>query len=540
MGPGLRDARLREALQRGLGDGYELGVRLGQGGYALVYEATDSRLKRRVAVKVLREDLGEDTSAAERFRREAEAVAALRHPHIIPIYGVGESDGLTFFIMPLVDGGSLADRLAREPRVPTDEARRILREAAHGLAAAHRAGIVHRDIKPDNILLDGSEARVILTDFGIAKALSGGRPGLTETGAVIGTPHYMSPEQASGEAALDPRADIYSLGVVGFQLLTGAVPFNGPTLAAVLVQHLTADVPPIARARPDCPPALAAAVMRCLAKSPHERWASAADLADALEAVGAAPAADTRVSQSLRASRGELTPVRRFRYVLAGCASALVTLVVADVLTHHVLLGPLAFLIGGFVVAAEYGRLWTAGFTWRNVLSSRSAAPRAASPVPLDSLELGPHREPIHRARGDRAAMLAVIQRLPRAERERFRDALSTTDALLVHIVDIGRRLHTIERQIEPGPETIARRLAETRTEPTSPGREQRIVVLEGRLAALQRLEEDRQHLADELSATLSLAARIRAELDRSASLGGGTASGELGAALAEAQRRLD
>ena len=539
MSAGPREAQLRTTLQRGLGGGYELGERLGQGGFALVYVATDTRLKRRVAVKVLRQDLAEDEAAAERFRREAEAVAALRHPNVISIYGVGESDGVTYFIMPLVDGGSLADRLVREPRVSITDARRILREAASGLAAAHRVGIVHRDIKPDNILLDGPEAHVILTDFGIAKALSGGRPGLTETGAVIGTPHYMSPEQAGGEGAPDPRSDVYSLGVVGYQLLTGEVPFNAATLAAVLVQHLTKEPPSIARMRPDCPPALAAAVTRCLAKSPDERWASAADLVEALDALDGATGTAVRPSRGSGAIRSELAPVRRFRFALVGYASAVAALVLVDLATHHVLLGPLAFLIGGFVVAAEYGRLWIAGFTWRNVLSTRGAAPRAASPVPLDSVELGPHREPIQRARGDRAAMLAAIQRLPRAERVRFYDALSTMDAMLVHIVDMGRRLHTVERQIEPGPETIARRLTETRSEPPSPGREQRIVVLEGRLAALRRLEDERQRLAGQLSATLSLAARIRAGLDRSASLGG-AGSGELGAVLAEAQQILD
>jgi tRNA A-37 threonylcarbamoyl transferase component Bud32 len=536
MNTGALEARLRETLQRGLGDGYELGERLGQGGYAFVYVATDRRLKRRVAVKVLREDLAEDPAAAERFRREAEAVAALRHPHVIPIYGVGESGGLTFFTMPLVDGGSLADRLVREPRVPIDEARRILREAASGLAAAHRAGIVHRDIKPDNILLDGPDARIVLSDFGIAKALSASTRGLTQTGAVIGTPHYMSPEQAGGEGALDPRSDIYSLGVVGFQLLTGEVPFNAATLAAVLVQHLTAEPPLITRARPDCPPGLAAAVTRCLAKSPEQRWLSADDLVDALDALDGPPAITARQSRGSSSVRTQLAPVRRFRLVLAVCASAVVTLVLVDVATNHVLLGPLAVLIGGFIVAAEYGRLWTAGFAWRNVLATSGTPPRAASPVPLDSAELGPHREPIQRARSDRAAMLAAIQRLPRAERDRFREVLLTMDALLVRTVDEARRLHTIERQIDPGPETIARRLTETRGEPSSPGRAQRIVVLEGRLAALQHMEDDRQRLAAELSASLALAARIRAELDRAASVGASAGAKQLEVVLEEAR----
>ncbi len=538
MDAGPREADLRASLQRALGDSYALGERLGQGGFASVYVATDTKLKRRVAVKVLREDLTEDPAARERFRREAEAVAALRHPNVIPIYGVGEAAGLAFIIMPLIDGGSVADRLACESPLPILEARRILREAASGLAAAHRAGIIHRDIKPDNMLLDGVDARVVLTDFGIAKALTGDARGLTQTGAVIGTPHYMSPEQASGERVLDVRSDIYSLGVVGFQLLAGQVPFNAATLAGVLVQHLTEAPPPVTRARPDCPPALATVITRCLAKSPEERWSSAEDLMAALDALMGTVAVPSRPSGS-GTPRIQLAPVRRFRRTLLACIGAAFAMILVDAATQQVVLGPLAVLIGGFIAAAAYGRLWTAGFTWRNVLESGGAPARAASPVPLDSAELGAHREAIGRARGDRAAMRAAIQRLPRAERDRFRDVLVTVDALLVRAVDEARRLCTIERQIDPGPDMIVRRLTETRGEPQSPGREQRIVVLERRLTALQRMEDDRQRLAVELGTTLTLAARMRAELDRAASSGGSGESQELAAILVEAHGML-
>jgi hypothetical protein len=487
----------------------------------LVYAATDDRLKRRVAVKILRTELLEIAGARERFRREAEAVAGMRHPHIIPIYAVGDAEGLAYFIMPLVEGGSLAEQLARQPRIDTVEARRILGEAARGLAAAHRAGIIHRDIKPDNILLDGPERRVVLTDFGIAKALGGDALGLTQTGAVIGTPHYMSPEQASGERAIDHRADLYSLGVVGYQMLAGQVPFNAHTVAAVLIQQIMEDPPSVARACPDCPPALARVVMRCLAKTPEERWPSAEDLERALAAADVDGA--TRIVRRSSGVRSlvALAPLRRFRLLAGACGGVVLVLILVDLVTHRVLLGPIGVLVAAFLVAAEYGRLWTAGFTWRSVIARQTPALAAvASPQPLDSAELGPHRGSIQQARNDRAAMLAMIQGMPAVERKRLGDVLSTVDALVARAADDARRLYALERQLEPGPEEIARRLADTRGEVRSPGREQRIVMLERRLQAIGGIAERRERLVAELSARLGAVSRVRFELDRTISAG--------------------
>ena len=512
---------VRDRLQLALGEGFALKGRLGQGGFAVVYEAADERLKRRLAVKVLRAELDDVPGARERFRREAEAVAALRHPNIIPIYSVGEAHGLAFFVMPLIEGGSLADRLAREPRQPVEATRRILREAAAGLAAAHRAGIVHRDIKPDNILLDGPDARVVLTDFGIAKALAADAGRLTQTGAVLGTPHYMSPEQASGERTIDHRSDLYSLGIVGYQMLVGEVPFNAATVAAVLVRHLTQAPPPLLSRRPDCPPDLARAVMRCLAKAPEERFAAADDLLRALDAAGgSAPTRVVRRSSGV-AALAALAPLRRFRIVVGAGLALIAILVLVDVLTDHVLFGPLGVILVAFVVAAEYGRLWMAGFTWRDVVPRQTpTVARGASPQPLDFAELGPHRESIQQARNDRAAMLAAIQKLPTVERKRLGEVLPTVDALVARAADDARRLVALERQLEPGAEEIARRLSDTRGEAPSPGREQRIAVLERRLQGMQDLAKRRDRLSQELTTRLAGATELRFVLDQALSIG--------------------
>ena len=216
----------RRRLQGALGDGYQLRELIGEGGFGSVYRAVDLKLKREVAVKVIRAELLLSTTSMERFQREAQAVAQLRHPNVIPIYSVGDAEGLAYFIMPLIGGVTLRRELDRVDRLPIDETLRIIREVAGALQAAHKTGLVHRDIKPDNIMLEGDERRVLLMDFGVAKALAVEGEELTASGALVGTPLYMSPEQASGETHIDHRSDIYSLGVVAFQMLTGVPPFT--------------------------------------------------------------------------------------------------------------------------------------------------------------------------------------------------------------------------------------------------------------------------------------------------------------------------
>ncbi len=292
--PDAGDAARRAQLQQALGPDYAVGELLGKGGFAEVYAATDLRLKRQIAVKVLRSDLVFTLAVLERFRREAEAVAQLRHPNIVPIYDVGDRADLVFYTMPRISGESLRAVLEREGRVPSEEARRILREAALALQVAHEAGFVHRDIKPDNIMLDGPERRVLLMDFGVAKVLAGDGAQITGAGVAVGTPHYMSPEQASGDPSVDHRSDLYALGVVGYQMLAGRTPFTGASFGELMVAHIQATPEDVGAVRPDAAPDLAAAVMRCLAKSPDARWPTAAALAAALAGGGTvapAPAA---------------------------------------------------------------------------------------------------------------------------------------------------------------------------------------------------------------------------------------------------------
>ena len=276
---GIGPADLKRKLQRALGPGYELGERIGAGGFAEVFRARDLRLKRDLAVKVLRPDLGLSPELLQRFRREAETVAALRNAHIVPVYDVGEAEGLAFIIMPLIQGESLRAVLDRDGAMPVSEVRRILREASQGLAAAHDAGIIHRDIKPENIMLEGRDKRILLMDFGIAKAMSAatgeeGDPSvaLTTTGIIIGTPQYMSPEQACGDKTIDARTDQYSLAVVAYRMLTGALPFDGDSTRAVLYQQLVAEPQPIIEKLPNLPGGLANAIQRALAKEPNDRF----------------------------------------------------------------------------------------------------------------------------------------------------------------------------------------------------------------------------------------------------------------------------
>ena len=250
----------------------------------VVYRARDERLQRRVAIKVLPPELAFQQDIRERFTREAQTAARLSHPHIVPIHSVGEGQGLVYFVMGYVDGESVAARIRRRGSLPVEEARRIMMETADALSAAHAMSVIHRDIKPDNILLEGTRGRVMVTDFGIAKALSATSGAtLTGIGVAIGTPAFMSPEQAAGERDIDGRSDLYSLGVVTYQMLTGALPFNAPSVAGILMKQITEPAPDLRIKRPDTPEDLAQAVGRCLEKDPEGRWATADALRRALE-----------------------------------------------------------------------------------------------------------------------------------------------------------------------------------------------------------------------------------------------------------------
>ena len=273
-------ADLSATLGFALQERYRIERRLGEGGMATVYVAEDLRHRRKVAIKVLRAELAA-ALGPERFLREIETTANLRHPHILPLYDSGEAEGFLFYVMPLVEGESLRDRINREKQLPIDDALGIAREVADALGYAHSRGVIHRDIKPENILLEGGHA--VVADFGIARAVSAaGAEQLTRTGMSIGTPSYMSPEQATGEPNLDGRSDLYALGCVLYEMLGGQPPFTGPTVESVVHQHLMVPPPPITNLRPTVPVGVAGALARTLAKNPADRFNPAAQFVQAL------------------------------------------------------------------------------------------------------------------------------------------------------------------------------------------------------------------------------------------------------------------
>ncbi len=271
---------LQERLESGLSSRYTLERELGQGGMAIVFLAEDLRHGRKVALKVLRPEISAEIGA-ERFLREIKLAAGLTHPHILPVYDSGEASGLLFYVMPNMEGRSLRERLESERQLALDEALRITREVAFALDYAHRHRVVHRDIKPENILLH--EGAAMVADFGISKALSGGGS-ITQTGMVIGTPAYMSPEQASGEREIDGRSDLYSLGCVLYEMLTGEPPFTGPTAQAVMAKRFVSPIPKV-RATRDLPEAVEDAVTRALARTPVDRFPSGAEFAAVLSSI---------------------------------------------------------------------------------------------------------------------------------------------------------------------------------------------------------------------------------------------------------------
>src|SRR5678815_2504862 len=278
------DPDLRAHVERVLAATYELDREIGRGGMGIVYKARDRRLKRSVAIKVLPPELAFRAEIRTRFLREAETAAQLSHPNIVPIYSVDERDGIVYFVMALVEGENLAVRLHAQGALSPGESRRILLEVAHALAYAHERGVVHRDIKPDNILLQSGDGRVLVTDFGIARAVTEGADSrLTATGMAIGTPAYMSPEQSMGEREIDGRSDLYALGVVGYQMLSGELPFNAPSTPALLVKQISERPTPVDVHRPDAPPDLARAVMMLLEKDPANRFPTADALVTALD-----------------------------------------------------------------------------------------------------------------------------------------------------------------------------------------------------------------------------------------------------------------
>ncbi len=268
---------LEQRLQDAIGDSYRIEKELGGGGMSRVFLAEETRLGRMVVIKVLPPEMGAGVNV-ERFEREIQLAAKLQHPHIVPLLTAGSHDDLLYYVMPYIEGESLRAKLAREGELPVGEVLRILRDVADALSYAHRHGVVHRDIKPDNVLLSDNHA--VVTDFGVAKAVSAstGESALTSLGVALGTPAYMSPEQAAANPNVDHRADIYALGALAYETLCGRPPFAGPNPQAVLAAHVTEVPEPVTSRRTAVPPALESLVMRCLEKLPADRWQKADEL----------------------------------------------------------------------------------------------------------------------------------------------------------------------------------------------------------------------------------------------------------------------
>jgi serine/threonine-protein kinase len=572
---------LQRRLEQALGDAYAVEGEIGRGGMGVVYHAHDQRLKRRVAIKVLPPELAFREEIRLRFLREAETAARLSHPHIVPIHSVGEgADGLVYFVMAFVDGESVAQRLKRRGHLPAEEVRRIMLETSDALGAAHAVGIIHRDVKPDNILLEGSRGRVVVTDFGIAKALSsttGPNTALTATGVAIGTPHFMSPEQAAGDREVDGRSDLYSLGIVAYQMLTGELPFNAPTVPGILLKHITESAPPLDARRPDCPEDLAACVMRCLEKSPEDRWPTADALRRALEsrstpayrpraaarpvaarAGGAvmprpaprAPArrAPHRPTPPAKQPTGEPDVVRKMRSSFVSWASVCGGLLFVDLASGW---DGWSFFVtgvwGAFSIIPQYVRLWNAGYSWRDVLH-RPAAPdavetrlggvrgRPATLGPPTAAEFGRSASVIQQARQDRKAILAIVDNLPKAERKLLPEVTPTVDGLLSRAENLARML-TAMGDVDAGAvPRIDDKIATLKQEPASAERDRQIGLLERQRQTIGDLVQRRRHVEDQLESCILAMQNVRFDLLRLRSAGINAVLGDLTQATQQAR----
>src|SRR5262245_31444411 len=398
------DSELRAHVERVLSLHYELDCEIGRGGMGIVYRAKDRRLKRTVAIKVLPPELAFRSEIKTRFLREAETAAQLNHPNIVDIYSVDEASPpddpnarLVYFVMAYVSGDNLAKRLHERGALGIDESRRILREVADALAYAHERGVIHRDIKPDNILLDAQSGRPMVTDFGIARAVSEGESRLTATGIAIGTPTYMSPEQAAGERQIDGRSDLYSLGILGYQMLTGEPPFLANSTPAILVKHISERPTPVEQRRGDVPQDLARVIMMLLEKDPANRFPSASSVVAALDTgsvptfsrpsmpvqqletpettprrtstpYATVPTEDLYAAQSPTPEewrRWESPQVVKFRRKLAPYLFVNGVIVIASLVGDSDFFG--ITVLWSIYLAFKYAKLWADGYDWRDV-----------------------------------------------------------------------------------------------------------------------------------------------------------------------------
>ena len=435
----------RDRLQRALGPSLELRGALGRGGFAEVFVAWDTRLKRELAVKTVRPDLGTSKELSERFQREAEAVAMLRHPHIIPIYNVGEGDGVAYFTMPRIVGETLSSVLHREGSIDGPLACRIISEVASALETAHRAGVIHRDVKPDNIMLEGADQRAIVMDFGIARTGPATQRGLTGTGMFVGTPDYMSPEQASGERELDGRTDQYSLALVAYRMLSGVRAFESDSQQSSLYKQATTVPPLITERNPDVPTEVAEAVRRALSYDPAARFPSIGEFGAALaRGMGAA----TVAAQGIQRREKDLPSRQRaMREAIPRLRHPLVAAGVAGIVAFAALL-PATRTVPGYEYGIQDEAAWLASRDW--LIAQGVAQPkRIYSDLEVSQFDYAFMQRVIGRRRAD--SLFRAVG-LGWEWRSHFRDTAGT-----VWRVDMGPRqqvagfLHTV-------PDTLSRK----------------------------------------------------------------------------------
>ena len=594
---------LRDRVAAAIGDHYQIEDEIGQGGMAIVYRARDLRLDRSVAIKVLPPELAHDAAVRIRFTREGQTSAHLAHAHIVPIYDVGDADGIAYLVMAFATGGNLARLLIREPLQPITDVRRVLCEIADALAYAHARGVIHRDIKPDNILLDRESGRVMVTDFGIARAMEAGAR-LTVTGIAVGTPTYMSPEQAVGEREVDGRSDIYSLGVLAYQMVTGRVPFTAANPMALLLKHVSERPRGVSELRPDAPRGLCDAIERALMKVPDDRWPTAGAFRDAL-AADAGPAAPWRGenrepvryvtprpdaarrdrsreparSESGTASprRGSLAAQPALSPLSARSASRTIVLepehlasLTADqradlriwhgridlydrvkairgyaLLTTAVMFGGIAATIAGLsegvppAVLALVPPLYMGMKLRRRAKSLRAAGlalrrvffmPRAKWVLPVShrvterSIEKLASREvlqgregaAIRRAAEDRAEIIEILAKLPKADRALLPDMEATVDSLVERIVNVAEALRRLDDGFDPRLiEQLDARIADLGREGTSPEAERHLALLRRQRGTVQDLVERRTALARQIDSAGLALGNLRLDLVR-------------------------
>jgi serine/threonine protein kinase len=507
-----QDPALQQRLTQVLAPGYAVEAEIGRGGMGIVYRAKDTRLKRTVAIKLLPPELAYRDEIRSRFLREAEMAAQLSHPNIVPIYSVDEKDGCVYFIMAFVDGETLAQRLSVRGRLGIVEARTLLRQVADALAYAHARGVIHRDIKPDNIMLSRDDGHAMVTDFGIARAAddtTGTR--LTATGVAIGTPAYMSPEQCTGDRAVDGRSDLYALGVVIYATLAGVPPFAGSNTAALLVKHLTEIPRPIREVRGDVPDDLVAIINRLLQKNPADRFQDAASVVKALDFPDSIPSAPSIASPPPRAAlppaplpapaptpsfsvgiatgkkvklrdrtdlEGLQLRVRRFRTSLVSFVGFNAMMGFINVMSGIHGWGdiwfPWATMWFGFPLISSGGRLWADGVNPMTALFGgpitatrgmlRSGERIASSLVSPDVLA-GPYGPVLRRATGDQAAILDHYAKLKVAMKKGgmvVADPVPAANKLVDQIADLATALHRIDVET---PESLRPQLSARRVE---------------------------------------------------------------------------